>query len=127
MNKTILVLAASLVLCGVYSTARAQDATPVAPDNSSVNVRDRTSDAITAGSQSNSKTDTELTANIRRAVVKNKSLSTTAQNVKIIAVNGRVTLRGPVKSDEEKAAIASEAEAIAGANQVDNQLEVVGQ
>ena len=127
MNKKILLFAASLVLCGVYSAARAQDAAPVAPDNSGVNVRDRASDAMTAGAQSNSKNDTELTANIRRAVIKNKSLSTTAQNVKIIAVNGHVTLRGPVKSDQEKSAIASEAEAIAGANQVDNQLEVVGQ
>jgi hyperosmotically inducible periplasmic protein len=126
MNRKVLVFAMSLLVCGAYSTARAQDAAP-SPDNSGINVRDRGDNAMTAGSQSNSKSDTELTANIRRAVVKDKSLSMTAHNVKIITVNGQVTLRGPVKTDQEKAAIASEAESIAGADKVDNQLQVVGQ
>jgi hyperosmotically inducible periplasmic protein len=127
MNRRIPVLAISLMLCGVYSNAGAQNPTPTAPDNSGINVRDRADTAVTAGEQSNSKADLEITANIRRAVVKDKSLSMMAHNVKIITSNGAVTLRGPVKSDAEKASIASKAEAVAGADKVNNQLEVASQ
>jgi len=82
---------------------------------------------MTAGQQSNAKSDVALTRKIRRAVVKDHSLSTLAHNVKIVSANGSVTLRGPVKTEEEKTAIASKAQAIAGADKVDNQLEVKGQ
>ena len=82
---------------------------------------------MTAGQQSNSKGDVELTRKIRRAVVKDGSLSMMAHNVKIISANGNVILRGPVKTKEEKAAVANKAQAIAGADKVDNQLEVKGQ
>ena len=105
----------------------AQDAKPVAPDNSAVNVRDRAPDAMTAGQQSNAKSDVELTREIRRAVVKDDSLSMLAHNVKIVTDNGAVTLRGPVKTEQEKVTIASKAQAIAGANKVNDQLEVKGQ
>jgi osmotically-inducible protein OsmY len=105
----------------------AQDAKPVAPDNSAVNVRDRAPDAMTAGQQSNTTDDVELTRSIRRAVVSDSSLSMLAHNVKIVTENGHVTLRGPVKTEEERTVIASKARAIAGARQVNNQLEVKGQ
>jgi hyperosmotically inducible periplasmic protein len=105
----------------------AQNSTPVAPDNSVVNARDRDAGAVTAGQQSNSKNDRQVTRKIRRAVVKDKSLSTIAHNIKIITVGGAVTLRGPVKTDEEKTTIASIAQQIAGVDKVDNQLEVKGQ
>jgi hyperosmotically inducible periplasmic protein len=105
----------------------AQDSPPVASDNSAVNVRDRAPEAMTAGEQSNAKSDVELTRKIRRAVVKDHSLSMLARNVKIVSANGSVILRGPVKTEEEKTAIASKAQAIAGADKVDNQLEVKGQ
>src|ERR1700726_2310989 len=98
-----------------------------APDNTAVNVRDRAPDAMTAGQQSNAKSDVELTREIRRAVVKDHSLSMMAHNVKIVSANGSVTLRGPVKTEEEKTAIASKAQTIAGADKVENQLEVKGQ
>jgi BON domain len=42
------------------------------------------------------------------------SLSTMAHNVKIISANGDVTLRGPVKTEQEKDMVASKAQAIAG-------------
>ena len=109
------------------SVNAAQSPTATSPDNSGVNVRDRADNAMTAGEQSGSKQDIKLTARIRRAIVKDKSLSMMAHNVKIVSVNGAVTLRGPVKSDQEKARIASKAQAIAGADRVDNQLEVAGQ
>jgi osmotically-inducible protein OsmY len=84
-------------------------------------------EAITAGEQSNSKSDMELTRKIRRAVVKNDSLSMMAHNVKIVCVNGSVTLRGPVKTDEEKTTVADIARNIAGPDKVDDQLEVKNQ
>jgi len=105
----------------------AQDSAPVAPDNVKVNVRDRSPDAMTAGQQSNEKGDVELTRKIRQAVVDDSSLSTMAQNVKIISANGSVILRGPVKTKAEKDAIAKKAETIAGPGKVDNQLEVKNQ
>jgi osmotically-inducible protein OsmY len=68
-----------------------------------------------------------LAAQIRRAIVKDKSLSVMAHNIKIVVTNGEVTLRGPVKSDAEKATINSKAQAIAGAGKVHDQLEVASQ
>ncbi len=65
-----------------------------------------------------------LTRKIRRAVMKDHSLSMTAHNVKIITANGAVTLRGPVDSEQEKTVIGQKAGAIAGADKVDNELEV---
>lgn len=126
LNKTALTLVLSFSLLGV-GVAMAQDSRPVAPDNSAVNVRDRAPDAMTAGEQSNAKSDVELTRQIRRAVVKDDSLSMQAHNVKIVVSNGAVTLRGPVKTEQEKVAIANKAQAIAGPNKVDNQLEVESQ
>jgi hyperosmotically inducible periplasmic protein len=124
-------VALRLILCsallGGASAAIAQEPTPVAPDNSAVNAADRAPAAMTATKQSNAKGDINLTRQIRRAVVKDSSLSTMAHNVKIITVGGHVTLRGPVKTEKEKTDITAKAEAIAGAGNVDDQLHVKGQ
>ena len=93
-------------------------------DNTGVNKRDRGNDTLTSGDQSGNKSDRELTRKIRREITKNKELSTTAKNIKIITTNGKVTLRGPVKSEEERNTIVAAAKAAAGDSQVDNQLEV---
>jgi hyperosmotically inducible protein len=127
VKHTALTLILSVALLGVGTGTMAQNSPPVAPDNSGVNLRDRTPGAMTADQQSNAKSDVELTREIRRTVVKDSSLSTLAHNVKIVSVNGSVTLRGPVKTVEEKTVIASKAQAIAGADKVVNQLEVKGQ
>lgn len=127
MKKIALALVLSSTLLGLGTVTMAQDSAAVAPDNSAVNVRDRDPNAMTAGEQSSTKSDIELTREIRRAVVKDDSLSTLAHNVKIVCANGAVTLRGPVKTEQEKVAIASKAEAIAGPNKVENRLEVEGQ
>jgi hyperosmotically inducible periplasmic protein len=103
-------------------SAVAQD-TPAA-DNTGKNERDRSGQTKTSGDQSNSKEDVNTTAAIRRAVVKDHSLSMTAKNIKIITANGTVTLRGPVKTDAEKAKIAKLAQSAAGNAKIDNQLEV---
>ena len=127
MNKRIIMLTVSLILCGGYSVSFAQDTSTFAPNNSGLNVRDRSGDAVTADSQSNSKENLELTARVRRAIMHDKSLSTMAQNIKVISANGQVTLRGPVKSDQEKSAIASDVHSVVGVNSVDNRLEIVNE
>jgi len=90
--------------------------------NTKVNDRDRHG-ALTPMDQGGGN-DRDITAAIRRAVVADKALSFTAKNVKIITVGGKVTLRGPVKSDEEKSSIEQKAKAATGVSDVDNQLEV---
>jgi hyperosmotically inducible protein len=92
-------------------------------DNTAVNTRDREDTAKTPINQNENQADIDITANIRKRVVDTK-LSVNAQNVKIITQDGHVTLRGPVKSDEEKKQIEDIARDVAGADKVDNQLEV---
>jgi hyperosmotically inducible periplasmic protein len=123
MKRSIVTICGALALLGASGIAFAQTPPP-APDNSGVNVRDRNPSAMTAGQQSNTKADVELTRQIRRAVMKDDSLSMTAHNVKIISENGAVILRGPVNSEREKAAIGKKAQGIAGPDKVDNELEV---
>jgi hyperosmotically inducible periplasmic protein len=91
-------------------------------DNTKINDRDRHG-AVTPTDQGGGK-DRDITAAIRRAVVGDKALSFNAKNVKIITEGGKVTLRGPVKSDEEKASIEAKAKSTPGVSVVDNQLEV---
>jgi len=96
------------------------------PDNTKVNQRDRSAHQPTADQQKNNLTDRDLSKQIRRAIVKDKSLSTYGHNVKVISENGMVTLRGPVHSEDEKRAIESHAAEIAGRDHVKNQIEVKG-
>jgi hyperosmotically inducible periplasmic protein len=96
----------------------------VAPDNSGRNERDRNDATKTAGDQSESEADRTISQNIRKAITSDDSVSTNGKNVKIITVDGVVTLRGPVKSEAEKTNIAAKAQQIAGVKNVENQLEV---
>jgi osmotically-inducible protein OsmY len=95
-----------------------------APENTGRNVRDRGGATLTPGDQSETEADRTLTQRIRQAVVADDALSMTAKNVKIITVHGVVTLRGPVKTIEEKRTIEATAQQIAGADKVDSQLEI---
>ena len=92
-------------------------------DNTKINDRDRHG-ALTPMDQGGSATERNITASIRRGVVGDKSLSFTAKNVKIITTGGKVTLRGPVNSEQERSAIEARAKQTAGVTEVDNQLEV---
>jgi len=96
----------------------------VEPDNTGRNVRDRNEATKTPADQSENEVDRTITQNIRRAITSDDSLSTNAKNVKIITNDGTVTLRGPVKSEKEKADIEAKAKQVAGVKNVDNQLEV---
>ena len=93
-------------------------------DNTARNVRDRNNSALTPLSQGNSKSDVATTAQIRREIVAGKDMSVNAKNVKIITVDGRVTLRGPVNTAEEKRQIGEIANNLVQLANVDNQLEV---
>ena len=83
-------------------------------DNTKVNERDRSAGEVTAGQQKVNATDRNLTKQIRQSVMADKSLSTYAHNIKIISRNGAVTLKGPVKSDDEKRAVMAKAVAVTG-------------
>lgn len=100
------------------------DPNAIAADNTALNRRDRDGTTLTPGDQGASASDVAITARIRKEVLAKDGLSVNAQNVKIITVNGRVTLRGPVNSDAEKNAIAEIAEHAVEPASVDNQLEV---
>ena len=95
-----------------------------APDNTKVNKADRAKGAVTADQQKENPADRELAKKIRQSVVGDKSLSTYAHNVKIVAQNGQVTLKGPVRSDAEKTSIEAKATEIAGAGKVTNEITV---
>lgn len=94
------------------------------PDNTKVNERDRSSAALTPMDQGNGEADLKLTQQIRQTVMADSKLSFTAKNVKIITKDGKVTLRGPVKTAEERAAIEADARKAAGTAPIDNQIEV---
>jgi len=128
MKKLLLPLFASLLV--VYSSP-GQQATPTHTasdstdaDNTKRNSSEQNKNTDTAEKQSNSKDDLALTQKIRQAVMKDGSLSMNAKNVKIIAQDGKITLKGPVDSQQEKDTIATEAAEIAGKDKVDDQTEV---
>jgi osmotically-inducible protein OsmY len=93
-------------------------------DNTGINKRDTSPKKITADQQSQTKEDREITQKIRQAVVDDKSLSTYAHNVKIITIDGMVTLKGPVKSEAEKTAIEEKAVQIAGKDKIKSEIEI---
>src|SRR5205814_5251193 len=114
----------TLSLICISTLALSAVAQETKPDNTGKNERDRSTETKTSGDQSNSSEDTKITADIRRAIVKDSSLTMTAKNVKIITAGGTVTLRGPVHSAEEKTKIEQLAAAAAKGAKIDNQLEI---
>jgi len=123
MKGIILALAC---LSAFSLAALAADNKKAEPDNTATNERDRSGETKTSGDQSNSSADLKITQAIRRALMKDSELSTTAKNIKIITDNGQVTLRGPVKNAQEKAKIDQLARSAAGGAKIDDQLDVKG-
>ncbi len=98
---------------------------PVKPDNTKTNKRDRNAGEATADQQKMNKADREMSAQIRKSIMADKSLSTYAHNIKIISQDGVVTLKGPVHSEDEKKAIVAKAVEVAGsADKVNDQITV---
>ena len=129
MSSIVLSIAVAATAASYSGVAYAADddagspaATDYEPDNTGRNVRDR-DDRPTSGDQSENEQDRKMTQKIRQAIVADESLSTSARNVKIITIDGVVTLRGPVKNSDERNAIGAMAVKIAGASKVKNQLE----
>ena len=114
-------IAATLAFGLLAVGAQAQQ-TP--PDNTKVNERDRSKTAATADQGKNSTTDRDTMQKIRKAVMADKTLSTYAHNVKIISQGGKVTLKGPVRSEEEKSSIEKMATDVAGAGNVTNEITI---
>jgi hyperosmotically inducible periplasmic protein len=96
-----------------------------AVDNTAQNVRERDTNSLTPLDQGNSAADMDTTREIRREIIAANGLSVDARNVKIITINGHVTLRGPVANDQEKQTIADIANKVATAGNVDDQLQVM--
>jgi hyperosmotically inducible protein len=133
MRKAVQLFSISLLVLGGYagtaSPAERRLSPPanMVPDDTDANVRDRSGETLTtSGDQAERAADRTLIQRIRQAIVADESLSTTAKNVKVMMINGVVTLRGPVHSLQEKGSIAATAQHIAGTNNVDNQLEIQG-
>lgn len=93
-------------------------------DNTDLNTRDKSDDTLTPQKQTNSKSDIEVLAAVRSAIVDDKNLSVAAHNVKIVVAKGVVTLRGPVKSASEKARVEELTRKVAGVSNIDNQLDI---
>jgi hyperosmotically inducible protein len=125
IGTNLMCLSASLVLGGsLLASPRQQNAPPPAADNSKTNQGDASQGAVTADRQKLNSSDQAISQNIRKSIMQDKTLSTYAHNVKIITQDGKVTLKGPVRSDDEKANVEAKATAVAGVGNVMNQLTV---
>ncbi len=128
MNRKFTSLAGGILLSGAFLIAgnaqAIQDSQRPDPDNTQVNKRDRNRAEPTADQGRNNMSDRDLMKHIRRDVVKDKSLSTYGHNVKIISEHGKVTLKGPVHSEDEKRAVEEHARRYAGEGHVNNELTV---
>jgi hyperosmotically inducible protein len=122
LKKQLLITAAASLFAGSLL------AYPVpqqpAPDNTKTNQGDANSGSVTAQQQNENPADRETTRQIRKALMQDKALSTYAHNIKIITRDGRVILKGPVRTQDEKSSIGANAAAIVGADNVTNHLTI---
>jgi len=105
---------------GSGALAAGQSQAPAA-DNTKKNKAEQ---GTTADQGKNDQSDRAIMQKIRQAVMADKSLSTYAHNVKIIAQNGKVTLKGPVHSEAEKQSVEQKATEVAGAGNVTNEITI---
>jgi osmotically-inducible protein OsmY len=123
---TIVLVAGALAACdkdNSTDTTHTTAGNTTAPDNTKTNARDK-APSVTPIDQGNGHADIDTTQAIRKAVMGDDALSSNAKNVKIITNNGVITLRGPVKTDAEKKSVEAKALAAAGANRVDDQIDI---
>ena len=119
-NLTLSLMAFAMLGVSNPINANAQSPAQTAPDNSAQNKNQ----ATTADQQTNAKSDRMMAAQVRKAIIADKSLSTYAHNVKVVVLNGNVTLTGPVKSDDEKQKVATDTASVVSASNIANQLTV---
>jgi osmotically-inducible protein OsmY len=125
MKKYVWILAASVLFAGSVLAGPIQQDQQPAPDNTKTNQGDANKGATTADQQKMNPADRATTKQIRSAIMDDKSLSTYAHNIKIITRDGKVTLKGPVRSADEKTAVGEKATQVAGAGNVTNHLTIV--
>jgi len=114
----------SVVVIGALALSIVSVVAQTPADNTKVNTRDRAKGAVTADQQKENANDRDLTRRIRRALMQDKSLSSYAHNVKVVAQGGQVTLKGPVRSDQEKQTVEAKAIEVAGAGHVTNEISI---
>ncbi|HLJ15640.1 MAG TPA: BON domain-containing protein [Bryobacteraceae bacterium] len=125
MKHPVTLFAAALVMAmGLFAGPVAHASARQAADNTRTNKGDASKDATTSDQQKMNPTDSAITRKIRSEIMKDKSLSTYAHNVKIITQDGKVTLKGPVRTSEEKAAVEEKAATVAGSGNVTSELEI---
>jgi osmotically-inducible protein OsmY len=95
-----------------------------APDNTKVNQKDRSQNEPTADQQKDNRSDRDITQQIRQSIMKDKSLSMYAHNIKVVTQDGHVTLKGPVRSEDEKKALEAKAVQVAGDGKVTSELDI---
>jgi hyperosmotically inducible protein len=124
IGKFLSLLGATLFLSASLVAGTVQQDQQPAPDNSKTNQGDANKGAVTAEQQKMNPADRNITKEIRSAIYQDKSLSTYAHNIKVITQDGKVTLKGPVRTEDEKAGIEAKAAAVVGAENVTNRLRV---
>ncbi len=131
MKRILALSALSIFACNAAIAAESVEkfgqSQAKAPNNTAKNKRDKALSKPTAQDQSNTKSDTNITIALRKAILSQKGMSIDAQNVKIITENGILYLRGPVATANEKDLIGNLAKTSCGARAITNQLEVKGQ
>ncbi len=124
IGKCLSLLGATLFLGASLVAGTVQQDQQPAPDNSKTNQGDANKGAVTAEQQKMNPVDRNITKQIRSAIYQDKSLSTYAHNIKVITQDGKVTLKGPVRTEDEKTGIEAKAAAVVGAENVTNRLRV---
>lgn len=122
-SRSFLLVGLLLLGCGTLVVAQDSGNAP-ASDNTKMNQRDRNPNEPTADQQQNNRSDRDITQQVRKAIEADKTFSSYAHNVKVITENGQVTLKGPVRSEDEKRAVEAKAAAIAGDGKVSSELTV---
>ena len=120
LRRVVHAVVSAAVCLSAATTLLAQ--TPA--DNTKVNSQDRAKGEVTADQQKENAGDRDIASKIRKSLVSDKTLSTYAHNVKVIAQDGQVTLKGPVRSEDEKRAVEAKAAEIVGAAHVTNEVSV---
>jgi hyperosmotically inducible protein len=114
----------ALAVVGALLNPIVSAASQTPADNTKVNKRDRKPGEATADQQKENTNDREIARRIRGALMDDKGLSTYAHNVKVIAQDGHVTLKGPVRTEEERQRVEAKATEVAGAGRVTNQISI---
>ena len=114
----------AILFTGVWAVTAIPAIAQTPADNTKVNERDPATGTVTADQQKENTGDRDVTRKIRQSLLRDKTLSSYAHNVKVIAQDGQVTLKGPVRSDDERRIVEAKATEVAGAGHVTNEMSV---